>query len=84
MNATEMKSIVKEKEDIKRFSGNKIFLKSGEIIIVNKDQFNQISIGDSVTKKQHSDSIIYHTSTGLFIIDEYKYQRERYLEALKK
>ena len=52
---------------------------------LTKEEFSRVSIGDSVIKQKGSDTISFHLRNGKIIyIDYNKFQREKYLELLKK
>lgn len=50
---------------------------------VYKDEYDKISIGDSVIKKKGSDSIFFHLKDGSKLVRDYnKFLREKYQEVL--
>ena len=50
-----------------------------------KEDFLRVSVGDSVIKRKGSDTISFHLRNGKVIYRDYnKFQREKYLELLKK
>ena len=80
---TEFKATLFSKKDEHPTKGNKIYLKNGPELIVSRELFDKLKIGDSVIKKADSDSIFFKTDFGVLIDDYNGFKRKKYLESLK-
>lgn len=74
---------VSEKLDEHPARGNKIYLINGPELIVQRELFDRLKIGDSIIKKIDSDSIFFKTDIGLIIYDYNRFKREKYLKSHK-
>lgn len=79
----EFKTTVSAKFDENPTRGNKIYLRNGPELIVNRVLFDQLKIGDSAIKKNDSDSIYFYTSNRLIIEDYNEFRRNKYLKSLE-
>ncbi|WNH10864.1 hypothetical protein [Thalassobellus suaedae] len=79
----EFKATVSEKFDEHPVRGNKIHLKNGPELIVDRELFDKLKIGDSIIKKTDSDSLFFKTDFGLIIDDYNGFKRKKYLKSLK-
>lgn len=84
---TEIKGIViykYEEGDYPR-ANRRITLDTNFETYLYKEDYLQVSIGDSVIKRKGSDSIIFYLKDSSIITKDYnKYLREKYYELLKK
>ncbi|MCB0747934.1 MAG: hypothetical protein KDC52_05305 [Ignavibacteriae bacterium] len=80
---TEFKATLFSKKDEHPIKGNKIYLKNGPELIVHRELFDKLKVGDSIIKKVNSDSIFFHTSSGIIIDDYNEFKRRKYLKSLK-
>ncbi|WP_406685096.1 hypothetical protein N1F78_05060 [Seonamhaeicola sp. MEBiC1930] len=80
---TEFKATLFSKKDEHLIKGNKIYLKNGPQLIVQRELFDKLNVGDSIIKKVNSDSIFFHTTSGVIIDDYNKFKRKKYLKTLK-
>ena len=83
INKKEFNSTVQKKVDEHPVKNNKIYLKAGLELIIDREIFDQLKKGDSVIKKVNSDSIYFYTSNGIIINDYNKFKREKYLKSIK-
>ena len=79
----EFKATVSTKFDEHPVRGNKIYLSKGPELIVYRELFDKLKIGDSVIKRADSDSIYFFTDYGVVIDDYNDFKRKKYLEKLK-
>lgn len=79
---TEFKSILVLKKDEHPIKGNKINLKNGPELVVYRALFDKLKIGDSIIKRPNSDTIFFHTQSGIIIDDYNKFKRDKYLKSL--
>lgn len=79
---TKINSTLISKKDEHPTKANKIYLKNGTQLIVLREIFDRLEIGDSIVKKTNSDSIIFKTKFGLLIDDYNVFKREKYLKSL--
>ncbi len=79
----EFKATLLLKKDEHPIKGNKIYLKNGPELIVHRDLFDKLKKGDSIIKKVNSDSIFFHTTSGIIIDDYNEFKRNKYLKSLK-
>jgi len=80
---TEFKATLFSKKDEHPIKGNKIYLKNGPELIVHRELFDKLKIGDSIIKEVNSDSIYFYTTDGIIIDDYNEFKREKYLRSLK-
>ena len=80
---TEFKATLVSKKDEHPTKGNKIFLKNGPELIVNRELFDKLMPGDSIIKKINSDSIYFYTNNGIIINDYNEFKRKKYLKNQK-
>ena len=80
---TEFKATLFSKKDEHPIKGNKIYLKNGPELIVHRELFDKLTIGDSIIKQANSDSISFHTNDGIIIDDYNEFKRNKYLKTLK-
>ncbi|GAB5399206.1 MAG: hypothetical protein Aureis2KO_07910 [Aureisphaera sp.] len=76
------KATLSKKIDEHPTKGNKIHLKNGPELIVYRELFDNLMIGDSIIKKMDSDSVFFYTSNGLVIDDYNAFKRKKYLNSL--
>lgn len=79
----EFKATVSTKFDEHPIKANKIYLKNGPELRVQRDLFDELKIGDSVIKRKNSDSIIFFTTNGLIYDDYNKHLRELFLKSIR-
>tara|TARA_R110002012_G_scaffold314504_1_gene527325 strand:+ start:5396 stop:5767 length:372 start_codon:yes stop_codon:yes gene_type:complete len=80
---SEFKSTLFLKNDEHPIKGNKIYLKNGPELIIYRELFDKLKVGDSIIKKVNSDSIFFHTTSGIIIDDYNEFKRKKYLKTLK-
>ena len=82
-NKLEFKTTVLSKFDEHSVRGNKIYLKNGHELIIQRELFDNIKIGDSIIKKIDSDSVYFYSAKGVIIDDYNKHQRNKYFNSLE-
>ena len=79
----EFKATLFSKKDEHPIKANKIYLKNGPELIIPRELFDKLKVGDSVIKKADSDSIFFKTDFGVLINDYNGFKRKKYLESQK-
>ena len=77
------KATLFSKKDEHPIKGNKIYLKNGPELIIHRELFDNLKIGDSIIKEVNSDSIYFHTTNGIIVDDYNEFKRKKHLESLK-
>ena len=80
---TSFRAVLSSKKDEHPTKGNKIYLENGPMLIVHRELFDKLHIGDSIIKIANSDSIYFYTTNGIIIDDYNEFKREKYLKTLK-
>ena len=79
----EFRATVAKKFDEHPVRGNKIYLNNGPELIVRRELFDKLEIGDTIIKKAGCDSIFFKTYSGVLIDDYNGFKRKKYLNSLK-
>lgn len=59
-----------------------IMLYKGTKLIVRKELFDKLQIGDTIIKQAECDSVYFYTSEGIIIVDYNRFKRNKYLNSL--